>query len=133
MMSARLLRAEDATAGDGHGGHGATPPRAAASTPGSTAATRGCSRWRCAHRLAVVAIVALAVIASTVPLYRLVKQEYIPSDVDEAEFEVSVTGPEGTSLAAMDEAMRAIDQEAQDTPGVRGRAGHRRRRLPRRA
>ena len=37
-------------------------------------------------------------IASSVPLYGLVKQEYIPSDVDEAEFEVSVTAPEGTSL-----------------------------------
>ncbi len=36
-------------------------------------------------RVAVL-VVALAVIASTVPLYGLVKREYVPSDVDEAEF-----------------------------------------------
>ena len=53
------------------------------------------------------------------PLYRLVKQEYIPSDVDEAEFEVSVDGPEGTSLAAMDEAMQAIEREMRAVRGVR--------------
>ena len=37
----------------------------------------------------------------------MVRQEFIPGDVDEAEFEVNVTAPEGTSLAAMDEVMRA--------------------------
>ena len=63
---------------------------------------------------------------SSVPLYRLVKQEYIPSDVDEAEFEVNVNAPEGTSLAAMDEAMRAIEDELRQMPGVRTGAGDRR-------
>ena len=36
---------------------------------------------------------------SSWPIYRLVRQELIPSNVDEAEFDVEVTAPEGTSLA----------------------------------
>src|SRR4051812_10800137 len=36
------------------------------------------------------AIVALLVIASSFPLYKLVRQEYTPGDVDEGEFEVRV-------------------------------------------
>lgn len=70
------------------------------------------------HRIAV-SILALAVIASSIPLYRSVKQEFIPSNVDEAEFELNVNGPEGTSLAVMNEAMKAIDAEVRATPGVR--------------
>src|SRR5206468_684363 len=53
-----------------------------------------------------------------VPIYRQVKQEYIPSDVDESEFEVIVFGPEGMSLAAMDEAMQLLAKEARETRGV---------------
>ncbi len=37
---------------------------------------------------------------SSIPLYKMVRQEYIPSNVDEAEFDVNVTAPQGTSLAA---------------------------------
>jgi HAE1 family hydrophobic/amphiphilic exporter-1 len=57
--------------------------------------------------------------ASSVPLYRLVKQEYIPSNVDEAEFNVIVNAPEGTSLTAMDKIMQAIESDLRTTPGVR--------------
>jgi HAE1 family hydrophobic/amphiphilic exporter-1 len=60
----------------------------------------------------------VAVLVSTVPFYRLVKQEYIPTDVDESEFEVLIFGPEGMSLAAMDEAVQAIASEARQTKGV---------------
>ena len=70
------------------------------------------------HRL-IVSVVAVLVIASSVPLYRMVKQEYIPTDVDEAEFEIGVNAPEGTSLATMNEAMLAIENEIRQTPGVR--------------
>src|SRR5947199_102333 len=55
---------------------------------------------------------------SAVPIYRQVKQEYIPSDVDESEFEVLVFGPEKMSLAAMDEGMQALAREARETKGV---------------
>ena len=89
-------------------GHEDAGSRARASTRGSTAATRGMlalvdapplggrrarrRRWSSPRR---------------VPLYGWVKQEYIPSDVDEGEFEATSTRPEGIGLAAMDEAMRA--------------------------
>jgi HAE1 family hydrophobic/amphiphilic exporter-1 len=46
-------------------------------------------------------LIALLVIASSVPLYHVVRQEYVPSNVDQGEFEVYVNAPEGTSLAAM--------------------------------
>jgi hydrophobic/amphiphilic exporter-1 (mainly G- bacteria), HAE1 family len=66
----------------------------------------------------LVALVALAVSAATVPLYRWVRQEWIPSNVDEAEFTVQVTAPEGTSFAAIDRTMRQIDVDLRTTPGV---------------
>jgi hydrophobe/amphiphile efflux-1 (HAE1) family protein len=113
MMCARLLRTEDAAAGGEHGG--------AASRGGFYAwLDRGYS-WilqvAMRHRWIVV-LVSLLVLASTIPVYRQVKQEYIPSDVDESEFEVLVFGPEGMSLAAMDEAMQALTREALATRGV---------------
>jgi HAE1 family hydrophobic/amphiphilic exporter-1 len=113
MMSSRLIRVGDA----GKGGHGAPSSR------------RGFYRFIDAgysrllafamrHRLAV-AVIALATIFSTIPLYRSVKQEFIPSNVDEAEFEVSVNGPEGTNLAVMNETIGAMEKDILATPGVR--------------
>jgi hydrophobic/amphiphilic exporter-1 (mainly G- bacteria), HAE1 family len=114
MMSARLLRVEDAS-----GEHDAARSR------------RGFYRlidagYAWLLRLAitpvgrgVTVVVALAVIASSVPLYGVVKREYVPSDVDEAEFEMFYEGPEGMSLAAMDEAVQAMDREIRAVRGVR--------------
>jgi len=48
-----------------------------------------------------------------------VKQEFIPTNVDEAEFEVSVNGPEGTNLAVMNEVITAMEKDILETPGVR--------------
>jgi HAE1 family hydrophobic/amphiphilic exporter-1 len=73
--------------------------------------------WALRHRL-VVALCGLAVIATSLPLYRIVRQEFIPSGVDEAEFEMQVNAPEGTSTAAMDDIMRAIDQDVRAIRGV---------------
>jgi HAE1 family hydrophobic/amphiphilic exporter-1 len=66
----------------------------------------------------LVAILAGIVMFSSVPLYALLRQEYIPTDVDEAEFEVSVTGPEGASIAAMDDVMRTLTRDMLETRGV---------------
>src|SRR5262249_34231892 len=69
---------------------------------------------------------ALLVMASSIPLYRLVKQDFIPSNIDEAEFSVSLTAPEGTSLISMNEALEAVEAELKQMPEVRmllGRAG----------
>jgi multidrug efflux pump subunit AcrB len=70
------------------------------------------------HRLAV-ALLAFAVVLTSIPLYRAVKQEFIPTNVDEAEFEVSVNGPEGTNLAVMNETITAMEKDILETPGVR--------------
>jgi HAE1 family hydrophobic/amphiphilic exporter-1 len=128
MMSARLLRAGDVAAhhgtGDRAGGAGGTlgGPSAAASRQGFYARIDATYAhllaWAMAHRR-TVAWGALAVVLASLPLYTLVRQEYIPTDVDEAEFDVNVTAPEGTSLAAMDEIMRAVEAEIRATRGVR--------------
>lgn len=111
MMSSRLISVKDA------GGHGNATSR------------RGFYRWldkfytrvlafSMRHRLAV-SVISLAVIFSTVPLYRAVKQEFIPTNVDEAEFEVNINGPEGTNMAVMNDAMKEIEKQILSTPGVR--------------
>ncbi|MBV9928960.1 MAG: efflux RND transporter permease subunit [Acidobacteria bacterium] len=122
MMSARLLRAEDAK---GHGGgqhEGEYEGTKAGSRRGFYSYIDRAYTWLLTlsmrHRV-VVSALALAVIASSAPLYRAVKQEFIPSNVDEAEFEVSVSAPEGTNLASMNETMQAMEQDIMKTPGVR--------------
>ncbi len=74
-------------------------------------------RWSMAHRTVIVAI-AIGVMLSSIPLYGAVKQEYTPSNVDEGEFEVNISAPEGTSLTSMNEAMLAVESELRSTPGV---------------
>jgi HAE1 family hydrophobic/amphiphilic exporter-1 len=71
------------------------------------------------RRRAAVVAVAVIVALSAIPLYGIVRQEYIPGDVDEAEFEVNVLSPEGTSVPAMSEAMTAVEREIRNVPGVR--------------
>src|SRR5207247_9714016 len=80
-------------------------------------AYEACLAWSMRRRWVIV-VVSAVVLASTLPFYRGVKQEYIPSDVDESEFEMLVFGPEGMSLAAMDEGMQALAREARETKGV---------------
>jgi len=125
MMSARLLRGEEGKGGasgdeaeHGHGhGHEAGASRGGFYGRIDGAYTAILS-LALRHRI-LVAGLALAVVLSSVPLYGLVKQEYIPSDVDEAEFELNVTAPLGASIAAMDEVMRRVEDEVRSTPGVR--------------
>jgi HAE1 family hydrophobic/amphiphilic exporter-1 len=114
MMSARLLRSEEPVAGGAHD--------AARSRKGFYAWIDRhygrMLRWSMGHRLPVLVLAGL-VMLSSIPLYRLVQQEYIPSDVDEAEFDLNVTAPQGTSLASMDEIMRAVENELRAVPLVR--------------
>ncbi len=77
------------------------------------------------HRFLVWAFMIL-VMASSIPLYGLVKQDFIPSDIDEAEFRVNLSAPEGASLVAMDEALEAVEAELKQLPEIRmmlGQAG----------
>ncbi|MBX3731741.1 MAG: efflux RND transporter permease subunit [Verrucomicrobiae bacterium] len=110
MMSARLLRRRP----------GATPtpesgrPRFYAAMERSYLALLD----RCLRHRGWLLATAALVVASSVPLYALVRQEYVPTDIDEGEFEVSVTAPEGTSMASMNAALREIEDEVARTPGV---------------
>ena len=122
MMSARLLRTKDTASGHApaHGPHDTVAT--ASSRRGFYALIDRSYTWllRLAMRhRAVVAVIAIAVALSSIPLYRVVKQEYIPTDVDEAEFDVNVNAPEGTNIDAMNDTMLAIEKDLLATPGVR--------------
>ena len=112
MMSSRLIKVKDASKGH----------EQPASRRGFYRLIDRSYSWMLAlamrHRF-VVSMLAIAVILSSIPLYRTVKQEFIPSNVDEAEFEVNINAPEGANLAVMNEGMRQIEQEMLTTPGVR--------------
>jgi HAE1 family hydrophobic/amphiphilic exporter-1 len=112
MMSARLLRSEDV----------ASHHYEAKSRTGFYSwIDRGYTwmlRWALARR-SVVAVVAVLVILSSVPLYSIVRQDFIPTDIDEAEFDVNISAREGTSLAAMNEVMKAVEQDLLAARGVR--------------
>ncbi len=118
MMSARMLRAGDAASGHGE----PSGNNQALSRRGFYARLdRGYERllrFTMAHRRAA-ALICLGVMLASIPLYKLVKVEYIPSDVDESQFEVNVKAPEGTSLAGIDEAMRAIEADLRQVHGIR--------------
>src|SRR5262245_23749294 len=109
MMSARLLRAEDID----QEAHSRTGFYAWLDTKYTNLLNTALQ-----HRK-LVAIIAIGVILSSIPLYKVVKQDYIPSDVDEAEFDINVTAPEGASLGAMDDAMRLIEKDLGSIRGVR--------------
>jgi hydrophobic/amphiphilic exporter-1 (mainly G- bacteria), HAE1 family len=73
----------------------------------------------CLRRRLLTLIVAGAVMASAAPLYGLLRQDYMPSDIDEAEFSVNINGPEGVSFAAFDEAAREVEDRIGNHPAVR--------------
>src|SRR5689334_2141208 len=112
MMSSPLIRVSDAK-----GGHDAPASRGGFYRWIDTGYTHLLA-FAMRHRFAV-AVIALATVLTSIPLYRAVKQEFIPSNVDEAEFEVSVNGPEGTNLAVMNEVITAMEKDISETPGVR--------------
>ena len=56
--------------------------------------------WSLAHR-GIVAGIAVLVLLSSVPLFMIANKNFLPND-DQAEFEVGVRAPEGTSLEATD-------------------------------
>jgi HAE1 family hydrophobic/amphiphilic exporter-1 len=70
------------------------------------------------HRWLVL-LLSIAIIALNVPLYSLVKQDYIPTNVDESEFEVGLQSREGANIASMDETLRVVESAVREIPGVR--------------
>ena len=110
MMSARMLRPEDAGGEDAHSRQGFYA--------WLDSRYERMLAWSMAHRAIVMAIAAV-VSLSSIPLYKMVRQEYIPTNVDEAEFDVNVTAPEGISLASMDKIMQTVEGEIRALPLVR--------------
>jgi HAE1 family hydrophobic/amphiphilic exporter-1 len=73
--------------------------------------------WSMAHRGKVV-IACVAVMFSTVPLFKLAGINFLPEE-DENQFEISVRAPEGTSLPAMQSVLERMALEVRETlPGV---------------
>jgi HAE1 family hydrophobic/amphiphilic exporter-1 len=116
MMSARLLKREALGHGAEDGTRGAGKSRTGFYARLDSLYERSLS-FAMRHRLGV-AVAAVAIVLSSIPLYGLVRQEYIPSDVDEAEFEVRVTAPLDASISAMDDVMRQVDAELRSIRGV---------------
>jgi hydrophobic/amphiphilic exporter-1 (mainly G- bacteria), HAE1 family len=104
----------------------AKAPSVAAAAPASRrgfyrwidAGYMGCLRLSMRHRWFIV-VVAAVVIASNVPLYEMVKKDYIPTDVDESEFEARIYAPEGVSVASMEEMINAVEPKVRNIPGVK--------------
>ena len=74
--------------------------------------------WSMRHR-AVVALLGIATMLATVPLFKALRQEYLPTNVDESEFELSINAPEGASLDSMQAALDSIYNDIKNMPGVR--------------
>jgi HAE1 family hydrophobic/amphiphilic exporter-1 len=71
-------------------------------------------RWRF-----VTALIAIAVMASAIPLFRMTPAGFLPQGADEAEFRVGIDAPQGTSFAATDEVLRAVERDLLKLPEVR--------------
>ena len=116
MMSARLLRAHRKEENDSKDSAGPVSRRGFYHR-----VELGYARllgWSMRHRW-IVAGVAVLVMATSVPLYKMVRQEYVPSNVDEGEFDVYVTATEGASLEAMNGVALRIEEELRAIPAIR--------------
>ena len=73
-----------------------------------------CMRWRLA-----VLVLAILIMATSVPLYQALRQEFTPGNTDEGEFEIGLTAKEGTSLTQMDEVALMAERELRAMPQLR--------------
>lgn len=73
--------------------------------------------WSLNHRWAV-ALGALVVMLSTVPMVRTMGVDFLPID-DQSQFEVNVRMPVGSSLEGTAQAMELIEKDLAELPGVR--------------
>lgn len=72
--------------------------------------------WSMGHRWVVV-LACLLVIVSIVPLFMFVGKNFLPVD-DQAQFEITVRAPEGSSLAATSTLAERISADLRKLPGV---------------
>ncbi len=64
-------------------------------------------------------ILGLVVIACAVPLFKATPQSYMPSGVDEAEFELRLEGPQSANFASIDKVMKLIEADLMTMPEIR--------------
>lgn len=117
MMCSRLLQRPKRAAGAENDPAGVEPASRRGFYHWLDVGYEACLRFSLRRRWLVLAV-SLAVIAANIPLYRLVRQDYIPTNVDESEFEVYITAPEGATLTSMDETMLEVEEEIRSIPGV---------------
>lgn len=72
--------------------------------------------WVMAHRWAVVLLCALTIL-SIVPMFMFIGKNFVPMD-DQAEFEITVRTPEGSTLAATSTVVERIARDVRSLPGV---------------
>ena len=72
--------------------------------------------WSMAHR-GMVAALAVAVLLSSVPMFRIVNINFTPQD-DQSEFDVSLRAPEGTSLEATEVTANRVAAAIRQIPEV---------------
>ncbi len=99
------------------------------STHGGPKSRAGLYGWVEAHYLAAlgfcmrhrpsVVVVALVVMATSIPLYQALRQEFTPGNTDEGEFEIGLTAKEGTSLTQMNEVALLVERELSAMPQIR--------------
>lgn len=73
--------------------------------------------WALRHRVLTM-IFAILVVATNIPLYGLIRQDYVPTNVDESEFEIGVTAPDSVNFLAMDKAMGEAEREIGKISGI---------------
>jgi len=73
--------------------------------------------WALDHRL-VVGLIALGCVALSVPLFLVVKKDFLPDD-DQSEFEIVIELAPGTSFEATDALLRELEPQIAALPGVK--------------
>lgn len=111
MMCSRLLRPTKAPA------TGVAPSSRRGAYHLIELAYMACLRTAMRFRF-VVLLLSVGVIAANIPLYQRINQDYIPTNVDESEFELRVTAREGANLLSMDQAMQVVEQELKKIDGI---------------
>ncbi len=113
LMSARLFSLR-AVSRSGHGG-----PKSRSGLYGWVEARYLAVLAFCMRHRPSVVVLALLVMASSIPLYQTLRQEFTPGNTDEGEFEIGLTAKEGTSLTQMDEVARLAERELLAMPQIR--------------
>jgi hydrophobic/amphiphilic exporter-1 (mainly G- bacteria), HAE1 family len=116
---AGTLASESRAARDSHAAHELHAPRTSKESRWYRPIDRTYTwmlRWSMAHRWVVV-LACVAVIFSIVPLFKFVGKNFLPVD-DQSQFEVTVRGPEGSTLAATSALVEKIAADIRRLPGV---------------